>query len=86
MDRNILTHRLTQGAAIAALYVVLTMVFAPISFGAMQIRVSEALTILPLFTPMAIPGLFIGCLLANLLGVSSFSQGFMPLEAMDALL
>ena len=53
---------------IAALYVALTLVFAPISFGAMQVRVSEALTILPLFTPAAIPGLFLGCVLANLLG------------------
>ena len=60
--------RLTQGAAIAAIYVVLTMVFAPISFGAMQVRIAEALTIMPLFTPMAVPGLFLGCLLANLLG------------------
>ena len=59
---------LTQSAAIAALYVVLTLVFAYISFGAVQLRVAEALTILPLFTPAAIPGLFIGCLLANLLG------------------
>ncbi len=57
-----------QGAIIAALYVVLTMVFAPISFGAMQVRIAEALTILPLFTPAAIPGLFVGCVLANLLG------------------
>ena len=38
------------------------------SFGPLQLRVAEALTILPLFTPAAIPGLFIGCLLANLLG------------------
>lgn len=59
---------LAQGAIIAALYVVLTLVFAPISFGAMQVRIAEVLTILPLFTPAAIPGLFIGCLLANLLG------------------
>ena len=57
-----------QGAIIAALYVVLTMVFAPISFGAMQVRIAEALTILPLFTPAAIPGLFVGCVLANILG------------------
>ena len=62
------TQRLTQGAVIAAVYVALTLVFAPISFGPMQLRVSEALTILPLFTPAAIPGLFVGCLLANLLG------------------
>ena len=68
MSRSSVTLRLTQGAAIAAIYVVLTLVFAPISLGAMQIRIAEAMTILPLFTPMAIPGLFIGCLLANLLG------------------
>ena len=60
--------KLTQGGAIAAIYVVLTLVFAPISFGATQVRVAEALTILPVFTPMAIPGLFIGCLFANILG------------------
>ena len=59
---------LTQGAAIAALYVVLTLVFAPISFGPLQVRIAELLTILPLFTPAAIPGLFIGCLLANIIG------------------
>ncbi len=60
--------RLTQGAAIDALYVVLTLVFAPISFGPLQLRIAEALCILPMFTPAAIPGLFIGCLLANLIG------------------
>ena len=60
--------RIAQGAAIAALYVVLTLIFAPISFGEMQVRISEALTILPLFTPAAIPGLFVGCVLANILG------------------
>ena len=59
---------LTQGAMIAALYVVLTTLFAPISFSEVQVRISEALTILPLFTPAAIPGLFIGCLLGNMLG------------------
>ena len=59
---------LTQGAVIAALYAVLTLVFAPISFGSMQVRIAEALTILPLFTPAAIPGLFVGCILGNLLG------------------
>lgn len=59
---------LVQGAAVAALYVVLTLVFAPISFGPMQVRIAEALTILPLFTPAAIPGLFIGCVIANIIG------------------
>ena len=59
---------IAEGAVIAALYVVLTILFAPISFGAVQIRVAEALSILPLFTVSAVPGLFIGCLLANILG------------------
>lgn len=62
------TDYITQSAVIAAIYVVLTVVFAPISFNVMQIRISEMLTILPLFTPAAIPGLFIGCILGNLLG------------------
>ena len=59
---------LVQGAAIAAVYVVLTVLFAPFSYGEIQVRISEALTILPFFTPAAIPGLFVGCFLANLLG------------------
>lgn len=59
---------LTQAAMIAAIYVVLTYIFAPFSFGEVQVRISEALTILPLFTPAAIPGLFVGCLIGNILG------------------
>ena len=59
---------LVQGAAIAAIYVVLTVVFAPFGFGEIQLRVSEALTILPYFTPAAIPGLFVGCIIGNTLG------------------
>ena len=61
-------RRIAQGAVIAALYVVLTIIFAPISFGAVQVRIAEIMTIMPLFTPAAIPGLFLGCVLANLLG------------------
>ncbi len=60
---------MVQAAMIAALYVVLT--FIANAFGlanyAVQVRFSEALTILPYFTPAAIPGLFIGCLLSNIL-------------------
>ena len=59
---------LTQAAMIAAIYVVLTYVFAPISFGEIQVRIAEARTILPLFTPAAVPGLFIGCLVGNIIG------------------
>lgn len=60
---------ITQAAMIAALYVVLTLIAG--AFGldhyAIQLRFSEALTILPFFTPAAIPGLYVGCLLSNIL-------------------
>ena len=60
---------ITQAAMIAAVYVVLTMFISAFNLasGAVQIRISEALCILPVFTPAAIPGLFIGCLLSNTL-------------------
>lgn len=66
--KNPRTAKLAQGAVIAALYVALTIVFAPISFREVQVRIAEALTILPLFSGAAVPGLFIGCLLANFIG------------------
>lgn len=59
---------MAQAAVIAAIYVVLTILGASFSYGEIQVRISEALTILPVFTPAAIPGLFIGCLLSNILG------------------
>jgi uncharacterized membrane protein len=59
---------LVHAAAIAAIYVVLTVAFAAFSYGEVQVRISEALTILPFFTPAAVPGLFVGCLIANILG------------------
>ena len=60
---------ITHAAIIAALYVVLTLIANALGLAnyAIQIRFSEALTILPLFTPAAIPGLYIGCLLSNVL-------------------
>ena len=60
---------LTQAAMIAALYVVLTFVSNAfgLASGAIQIRISEALTILPYFSPVAVPGLFVGCIISNLL-------------------
>ena len=66
--KNKSTLFLVQAAAIAAVYVVLTLVFAPFSYGEVQVRISEALTILPFFTPAAVPGLFVGCIIANILG------------------
>ncbi|MBQ8930102.1 MAG: QueT transporter family protein [Oscillospiraceae bacterium] len=69
MDRNKTAALwLAQGTAVAALYVVLTLIFAPISFGSVQFRIAEILTTLPLLTPAAVPGLFVGCLLGNILG------------------
>ena len=64
MERKNVTF-LTHAAMIAAIYVVLTVVFQPFSFGEVQVRISEMLTILPIFTPAAIPGLFVGFLIGN---------------------
>lgn len=63
------TTNLAIAAIIAALYVVLTYLASALGLAsyAIQVRFSEALTILPIFTPAAIPGLFVGCVLANLL-------------------
>ena len=63
------TKQISLSALIAALYVVLTYFSAMLglSSGAIQVRFSEMLTVLPAFTPAAVPGLFIGCLLANIL-------------------
>lgn len=58
--------RLTRGGVIAAIYAALTLVFAPVSFGAVQFRISEALCVLPVFFPEAVLGLFIGCIIANI--------------------
>lgn len=60
-------YQLAYAAAIAAVYVVLTVMFLPIGFGPVQFRISEALCILPYFTPAAVPGVFMGCFLSNLL-------------------
>jgi Predicted membrane protein len=68
------TKFLIQSAVIAAVYTALTLLLMPFSYGFLQIRVSEALTILPFFTPAAIPGLFVGCLLSNLLGPYGFAD------------
>ncbi len=65
--KNKKAYFITQAAVIAALYVVLTLFINAfdLASGAIQVRISEALTILPYFTPAAVPGLFIGCLLSN---------------------
>jgi len=55
-------------AMIAAIYVVLNIIFAPISYGPIQVRIAEALVVLPFIDPSAIIGLFLGCFLANVIG------------------
>lgn len=74
--KNKSIRHLVFGATIAALYVVLTYLSSLLGLasGAIQLRLSEALTILPVFMPSAIPGLFIGCIIANLL------SGSVPLD------
>ena len=69
---------LAQAAMIAALYIVLTFIANALGLAnyAIQVRFSEALTILPYFTPAAIPGLFVGCMLSNIL------TGCMPLDVL----
>lgn len=67
--KNSKTLFIAQAAIIAALYVVLTLLANALGLAnyAIQLRFSEALTILPFFTPAAIPGLFLGCVISNLL-------------------
>lgn len=67
------TRLMTESALIAAVYVALVLFFKPISFGAIQFRIAEALCILPFFSLSAVPGLALGCLLGNF-----FSGAAMP--------
>ena len=66
MQKKNTTLRLAYMAILAAAYAALTFVLAPISYGPIQYRVSEALTIMPFFIPCSIWGLWLGCILANL--------------------
>jgi uncharacterized membrane protein len=71
--RNSSALYLTRGAIIAALYVVLTYISAifGLSSGVIQFRISEALCILPIFFPEAVPGLYVGCVIANLIAAAN---------------
>ena len=68
MERPSKTRFICETAVIAAIYAVVTLLLAPFGFLQFQVRVSEAMCVLPFFTPAAVPGLFIGCLIANLFG------------------
>lgn len=67
--KNTVKH-LTTAGMIAAIYCALTLLLPFMTFGPVQCRLSEALTILPVFTPAAIPGLIVGCLVSNTVGLS----------------
>ena len=80
------TLRLAAAAVIAAAYAALTIALAPISYGAVQFRVSEALTILPFFLPCSVWGLTVGCILANLFTGNLFDIVFGSLATLGAAL
>ena len=65
------TNNLSKQAMIAALYTVIGFVMAPISFGAVQARISEALTLLPVFGIQNVWGITVGCFLTNLIGLAT---------------
>ena len=81
------TRSITRAAIIAALYILLSLAVQPIASGLVQCRISEALTILPVFTGAAVPGLFIGCLLFNLIsGAVAYDVVFGSLATLLAAL
>jgi len=82
LNMQISTRKLCEAAMLAALYAAITFATFFMSFGAVQFRVSEALTVLPVFTASAVPGLSAGCALANLVG---FFAGVNPTGWMDAI-
>lgn len=69
-SRGLSIRGLTVGALIAAAYTALSLALAPLSFGYAQVRVSEALTLLPLFSPNAVWGVTLGCALTNAVGAA----------------
>jgi uncharacterized membrane protein len=78
--RNLSLKSWLRIAMIAAIYTALSLALAPFSFGNIQVRVSEALTVLAIFSPLAIFGLSLGCFITNFLGVI---LGFNPLGLLD---
>ena len=68
MNQNPSVRKLVRCGVVAAIYVVLCMALQPLSYGAVQVRVAEALCLLPVFGAEYIAGVVLGCFLANLLG------------------
>ena len=80
--KTLTVKNMVVAAIIAAMYAALTIAFAPICYKDLQFRISEALTVLPIFTIGAIPGLTLGCVISNIYGVVS---GNNPISAIDIL-
>lgn len=74
MNNNNTVKRLVKTAIIAALYAVITLVLAPISYGPIQFRVSEIMVLLAFFDPFYIVGLTLGCFIANILGPNGLAD------------
>ncbi len=81
--KKISVRDLTRCAVIAALYTAVSIALLPLAFGTVQARISEALTLLPVLTPLAIPGVTVGCLITNAYGVAA---GANILGALDIVL
>lgn len=86
MKTNNTARSITAAAIVGAAYAALTMLLAPISYGAIQVRVSEALCILPYFLPCTAWGLFAGCAIANVLTGNIFDIIFGSLATLAAVL
>ena len=84
--KNLSVRRLVRCAVIAAVYVVVCLVLAPFSYGAVQVRVAEALCLLPVFGAVYIVGVTLGCFLANLLGSTVVDVVFGTLATLLACL
>ena len=87
MRKSSFTLNLCLSAVIAAVYAALTLGFQAISFGPVQFRISEALTLLPALLPQAVPGLAVGCLISNLfspLGATVYDVVFGTLATLIA--
>jgi len=84
--KNLSIRRLVRCAVIAAVYVVVCLVLAPFSYGAVQVRVAEALCLLPVFGAEYIVGVTLGCFLANLLGSTVVDVVFGTLATLLACL
>jgi len=73
--KNTSVRRLCEAGLIGALYVALTLLLQPLSFGPLQVRLAEVLTILPVLTPAAVPGLAVGCAASNALCIAANPAG-----------